>query len=33
MSELIDNDAQRRMELLKHLVPQLHLGAAAALEG
>lgn len=28
MSELIDNDAQRRKELLKHLVLQLHVGAA-----
>lgn len=30
MSELIDNDAQRRKELLKHLILQLHVGAAPA---
>jgi hypothetical protein len=30
MSELIDNDAQRRKDLLKHLILQLHTGAAPA---
>ena len=30
MSELIDNDTQRRKDLLKHLILQLHVGAAPA---
>ncbi len=30
MSELIDNDTQRRKNLLKHLILQLHVGAAPA---
>ena len=30
MSELIDNDTQRRKDLLKHLILQLHAGAAPA---